>query len=283
VMQCPEVRSKLAAYVAGALDPKEHDEIEAHIAECAGCARALSALRSVEELAAGAPLRPEAPAELEERVFAYVQSYEAAQAASLAALGPEPPTDLERRSLERAGILGRPRSLRHRVATVLAPAFAAAAAVLSFMYMDARSDLDTSPGVAISPTASSVIGGSAVEVPQGHPMQTIQLTGGVAAADLELVHFKHDNYRLELRTVDLPGCPPGHYYELWMRGDDGEVSAGSFRIIRPDDILFSFNVGIDPGEYHLVEITREPEHGGPHKEGPVVMRGELDLASIERD
>jgi hypothetical protein len=169
------------------------------------------------------------------------------------------------------------------VAVVLAPAFAAAAAVLSFMYMDARDDAGSIPGVAITPTTSSVFGASAGGAPVGHPMQTIELTGDAAAADLELVHFKHDNYRLQLHADGLPGCPPTQYYELWLRGDDGEVSAGSFRMVRHDDVLFTFNVGVDPAEYYMVEVTREPADGATDKEGPVVMSGVLDPAQVERD
>ncbi len=282
-MHCEEVRSRLPAYVVDALDPEERKTIERHIAGCRVCSDALSALRSVEELAIAAPLRPESPADLEDQVFAYVDAYDAAQAASTAPFGPEPPVDLERRSLERAGVLGPPRPMLHRMAAVLAPAFAAAAAILSFMYMDARNDTDPSPEVAITPTTSSLLGDPAGGTPVGHPMQTIELSGDVAAADLELVHFRHDNYRLELHAADFPGCPPRQYYEVWLRGDDGEVSAGSFRIIKPDDIIFNFNVGIDPAEYHLVEITREPADGAPEKEGPTIMWGVLDPAHVDRD
>jgi hypothetical protein len=282
-MGCEQVRPKLAPYVVDSLDPSERKIVEMHLTGCPACSDALGALRAVEELAVAAPLRPESPADLEDRVFAYVQAYEAAQAAATAALGPEPPVDLERRSMERAGILGPPRSLRHRVAVVLAPAFAAAAAVLSFMYMDARDDAGSIPGVAITPTTSSVLGASAGGAPVGHPMQTIELTGETAAADLELVHFKHDNYRLQLHAAGLPACPPTHYYELWLKGDDGEVSAGSFRMAWPDDIWFNFNVGVDPAEYYLVEVTREPADGATDKEGRVMMTGVLDPAQVDRD
>ena len=282
-MSCEEVRVRLAAYAVDGLDDNERAGVEEHLAECDSCSDALAALRSVEAMATAAPLRPESPPDLEDRVFAYVDAYEAAQAASTAAIGPEPPNDLERRSLERAGVLTVPiRTKRQRVAMVLAPAFAAAAAVLSFMYMDARSDLGSEPTEAGS-AGPAVVGADSAGPPVGHPMQTIELAGDTVAADLELVHFRHDNYRLELHAWDVPNCPATHYYEVWLRGDDGEVSAGSFRVIRPDDIVFNFNVGIDPAEYYLVEVTREPVDGASEKEGPVVMRGTLDPAHVEHD
>ena len=268
MMSCEQVRPRLSAYAIEGLDARDKPEVEEHLAGCHRCSEALATIRSVESLATDAPLRPETANDLEERVFSYVQSYEAAEAASQAALGPEPPVDLERRSLERAGILTLPlRSTRHRVAAILAPAFAAAAAILSLMYMNASND----QGVNVASGA-----------PTGHPMQTIELTGKAHDADLELVHFRHDNYRLVLHTAGLPGCRSGDYYELWLRGDDGEVSAGSFRVAWPDDIDFSFNVGIDPAEYYLVEVTREPVAGVTDKEGPVVMSGALDPSSVER-
>jgi Anti-sigma-K factor rskA/Putative zinc-finger len=282
MMRCVDVRAKLAAYVVDGLDRRELAEIESHLAECHQCSEALAALRSVEELATEAPLRPESPPDLEDRVFAFVQAYEAAQAAPTAAIGPEPPSDLERRSLERAGVLTMPaRPTRQRIAMVLAPAFAAAAAILSFMYMDARSDIgsETTGDASVGPSVAQDSQGP----PVGHPMQTIELAGDTVGADLEVVHFRHDNYRLQLHAWDVPDCPRTHYYEVWLRGNDGEFSAGSFRVIRPDDIVFNFNVGIDPSEYYLVEVTREPVDGAVAKEGPVVMQGTLDPSQIERD
>jgi Anti-sigma-K factor rskA/Putative zinc-finger len=284
VMRCEEVRRQLASFAVGEPSPQVSVDIESHLAECHRCSEALQALRSVEALATSAPLRPESPPDLEDRVFAYVQAYEAAQAAPTAAIGPEPPSDLERRSLERAGVLTAPtRSARQRVAMVLAPAFAAAAAVLSFMYMDARSDLGSTEPARTQTGEPAIAGAVPSGAPAGHPMQTIELSGDTVAADLELVHFRHDNYRLQLHAWDVPGCPSTHYYEVWLRGDDGEVSAGSFRVIRPDDIIFNFNVGIDPAEYYLVEVTREPIDGSSGKEGPVVMRGALDPTHVDHD
>jgi hypothetical protein len=284
VTRCEEVRAQIANYVVDELEPPVRREIEEHLGQCPRCSEALAALRSVEELAAAAPLRPESPGDLEDRVFAFVGAYEAAQVAPAAALGPEPPPDLEKRSLERAGVsapsAGR---ARRRVATTLAPAFAVAAAILSFMYIDARNDASSDRPQGNAPATSSILGETTQAVPAGHPMQTIELSGEAAAADLHLVHFRHDNYRLELHAAGLPGMPSTHYYEVWLRGDDGEVSAGSFRIVRPDDIVFNFNVGIDPAEYYLVEVTREPMTGTTGKEGPVVMHGTLDPAHVDHD
>jgi anti-sigma-K factor RskA len=174
--------------------------------------------------------------------------------------------------------------MRQKVATVLAPAFAAAAAVLSFMYMDARDDAGNARVASNSPATSSAEEAGIAQPPTGHPMQTIEMDGGTVAADLELVHFKHDNYRLALHASDLPGCSAQKFYEVWLREEGGdEYSAGSFRIVKPDDIVFNFNVGIDPAEYYLVEVTREPMDGSTAKEGPVIMRGALDPDHVEHE
>ena len=283
-IRCEQVRQQLALYAVEALDQEAHREIDLHLVRCHGCSEALASLRQVEGLAREAPLRPASPNDLEGRVFAHVQAPDAAQAAPKAALGPEPPSDLERRSLERAGVLAPVKPVKQRVAVALAPAFAAAAAVLSFMYMDARNDASSESTGSSSPRTSPVIAGAAADVPVGHPMQTIEMTGDAAAADLELVHFRHDNYRLALHAADMPGCSDKTFYEVWLREEDGtEISAGSFRIAKPDDIVFSFNVGIDPAEYYLVEVTREPMGGDSSKQGPVVMTGTLDPTHVEHD
>ena len=280
---CEEVRPNLAEYLVGSLEQSHREEVEAHLDDCRDCTRQLESLESIERLAAMNPPAPEPPARLADHVFALVGAEEAAAAARKAAIGPEPPPDLEQRALARAGIFpGRDRPWPVRVAAALAPALALAAAVLSFMYADARNDLDSAQEPAAGPTSGAVIEQLA-GLPIGHPMQTVELSGESAAADMQLVHFRHDNYRLELHAADLPGLVPNHYYEVWLSGRDGEISAGSFRILWPDDLVFNFNVGIDPAEYHHIEITQEPVDGATFKEGPVVMRGNFDPTHVAHE
>lgn len=59
----------LSAYLDGALDPKEREEVERHLAECAACARTLEALRTLASDFRGEAV-PEVPEGLEARVRA---------------------------------------------------------------------------------------------------------------------------------------------------------------------------------------------------------------------
>jgi hypothetical protein len=277
------VRRDLPGFVVDALDENRRSEIDRHLAECPDCTRQLESLRAIERLASMTPPDAEPPKRLADHVLALVEGEPAAAVAHKAAIGPEPPPDLERRSLARAGIFpGRDRPWPARVATALAPALAAAAVVLSFMYADARNDLDIAQEAGASPTPGAIVE-QIVGLPVGHPMQRVELFGQSADADMRLVHFRHDNYRLELHAADLPELVPDHYYEVWLAGKDGIISAGSFRILWPDELMFNFNVGIDPAEYHHIEITQEPVDGTPYQEGPVVVRGDFDPAHVAHD
>ncbi|HYN35546.1 MAG TPA: anti-sigma factor [Actinomycetota bacterium] len=265
---CREIRAALPAFLADNLSGEERRDFESHLAQCPACARALEALSGMTELLKGAPLTPEPDPELERHVFALVQHDEAARLAQIAPLRPEPAPDLEDRALDRAGALQAPaprRSLWPRLTAVLTPTFGLAALLLGALLITT----DPSP-VELGPTDS----------PSGHFMQQIRLTGA-GEADLALVHFRHDNYRLTLSsTDDLPPLTEGHHYELWLSGTDGLESAGSFRYIRPDQFAIDFNVGIDPAEYNEVEITEEPDDGDTSKTGDRVCRGWFDPAKV---
>lgn len=269
---CPEVRPALTALLADNLPPETKAVYESHIASCAECGRALRRLTAMATMLENAPLRPEPDPDLERHILALVHHDHVAQLAAAAPIGPEPPADLEDRSLRLAGVTEtRVRTrlgLWPRIAGVLAPTFGVAALVLGIMYVS----LDRSTVVPDVRTT---------EPPIGHFMQSIELTGATGGAEVGLTHFKHDNYRITLSSIEnLPPLKQGHHYEVWLVGPAGEVSAGGFRYIRPDQFTIDFNVGVDPTKFSLVEITQEPIDGNPIKNGASVCRGELDPAMV---
>jgi hypothetical protein len=265
---CKEIRAALPALLADNLTEEERRDFQAHLSQCPGCTRALEALSGMTELLGDAPLLPEPDPELEKHVFALVRHDDAARLAEIAPLRPEPAPDLEDRSLSRAGAMTGPaprKSLWPRLTTVLTPAFGLAALLFGAMLITADP-----AEVELGPNDS----------PPGHLMQQIRLTGA-GEADLSLIHFKHDNYRLTLTsTDDLPPLSEGHHYELWLSGTDGIESAGSFRYVRPDQFAVDFNVGIDPAEYNEVEITEEPDDGDTNKTGDRVCHGWFNPAKV---
>lgn len=77
-----------------------------------------------------------------------------------------------------------------------------------------------------------------------------------------------------LDVSGLEPAPPGTFYEVWLVGDRGKVSAGTFHMRgEQDDIKLWW--GVEPEGYDAVTITRQPVEGGTTAEGVVVMRGEL--------
>jgi Anti-sigma-K factor rskA len=77
-----------------------------------------------------------------------------------------------------------------------------------------------------------------------------------------------------LDVSGLEPAPPDTFYEVWLVGDRGKVSAGTFHMRgEQDDIKLWW--GVEPEGYDAVTITRQPVEGGTTAEGVVVMRGEL--------
>ena len=261
---CTRVRETLPAYFVDGPEGADRKEIEAHVAECAGCGAALDRLKALSTILSVAPLSPEPSPDLERHVFTLVRHDDVARLAQAAPLLPEPPPSLEERSLAPVGSVSTSierKRLWPRVSLALTPAFGLAAVLLTVLLIT-----DDGP---LSPT-------SPVDRPSGHFMQEIRLTGA-GEADLSLTRFKQDNYRLTLTDTDqLPPLTEGHHYELWLEGDEGRVSAGNFQYVRRDDFAIDFNVGVDPSEYNTVEITEEPDDGNPDKTGDSVCNGWFD-------
>jgi hypothetical protein len=78
--------------------------------------------------------------------------------------------------------------------------------------------------------------------------------------------------------VDVPDLPPrpDSYYEVWLLAPDGQrlqslgTTDGRGRYAVP--------TGIDPRQYPVVDISREPPDGNPAHSGDSLVRGKLDLA-----
>ena len=80
--------------------------------------------------------------------------------------------------------------------------------------------------------------------------------------------------RVRLDVDGLEGAPAGTFYEAWLVGETGKVSAGSFHL-RGDQDHIDLWLGVDPDDYDAVSVTRQPLAGGTTAEGVVVLRGDL--------
>ncbi len=271
------VRDDLVDLLLGDIDEPRREDIERHLGRCSECAASRERLRLVQQTIVAAPLEPLPPPSLQEEVFLRVAHAPTMQLLRDAPLEPEPRADLPDRvfgdprltrvvSLDEARASKRTRIVRGSL--LGAAAILIGALVFSVVQIAGLNDkierLENSP------------------VAEGHPEQVVELTGDGVKSDLELVHFRHDNYRLQLETDGFPVQKPGHHYEVWLIGAGGnETLAGSFRIEYRDRVTFILNVGVNPSEFTDVEIVEEPDVGGPQREGEVVARGRIDPSQLE--
>lgn len=275
------VREDLLEFALGESGPDGAEEIERHLADCSACSSELERLRNVIRLVEAAPLEPAPPETLREEAFLKVEHARTVALLESAPLSPEPDPGMADRVLSDArlnnvaSLAGARKKEPSRGLRALA-ALGAAALIVALGFSVWRIGALTNE---LEGLKNQDAGGN----PPGHSMQTVAVAGVGINAELELVHFRHDNYRLELTTDDFPVQKEGHHYEVWLKGESGESKEGSFRILRPDRITFHFNVGIDPADYPRVEIIEEPDAGSPKTEGEVVARGRIDPAHVEHD
>jgi hypothetical protein len=266
--RCEEVRLELPALLSGELGTQTAISVNIHLRDCAACARELEELRGAVEILLNAPLQYDADPDLEQRVFELTSFEDIGSLVSAAPLEKEPPIDLEARSLVRAGVLDSivdtRRSRWSKVAMVLAPSLAAAALVFGFLATEWRSRFIE---------LEDIFG------EMGRPLATQQLTsfGTSNRAQAELFDSTQETYQLVLRTYNLPATPDGYRYELWLSGEKGTVSAGSFSLQGTEDRVFVFTVSVSPWAYPDLEITLEPDDGDPDHTGTTVMEASFNL------
>jgi hypothetical protein len=273
---CDTARPEFASYIAGELDAESRGLVERHVSGCAECARVLEETRATIDVLATAPLEHEPPTDLEEQVFALVELEPVARLVAVAPISHEPPVDLERRALQHAGIFEPAGHSRWpRVRTALVPSLAAATMVLGALGFNWR---DEGAEARARVDAWHDRYGA-----WGRSMQTFQLANlsdPAASADAELVRSTHNNYTLVLRVDGLEAVWPGYHYEVWLEGEEGRVPAGSFRVETPGVVIRSFSIGVDPGEFPLVQITMESDTGNPAATGDTVMQAALQPSPL---
>ena len=83
-----------------------------------------------------------------------------------------------------------------------------------------------------------------------------------ASGDALLARLPDGTVRVTLEMAGLPRSGPADFYELWLVGDRGRVSAGTFRS-DGSPIDLTFLTAANPIEYPRIGITLEPDDGDP--------------------
>jgi hypothetical protein len=100
---------------------------------------------------------------------------------------------------------------------------------------------------------------------------TVDAPGASATAELR---DEPAGVSVLLAVDDLPPAPAGTFYEVWLVGPGGKVSAGSFHQRGSQDSVALW-LGVEPDGYDALTVTRQPVAGGTNAPGVVVLRGDL--------
>jgi hypothetical protein len=89
-----------------------------------------------------------------------------------------------------------------------------------------------------------------------------------------MVEVRDAGVAIGLADVNLPGAPPGSYYQGWVKGDSGLVTVGTFHLRGDDDDIELWS-GVDLEDYPMLTITIQEEGAGQESSGQVVLSGRI--------
>jgi Anti-sigma-K factor rskA, C-terminal len=168
------------------------------------------------------------------------------------ALAPRPPVTGMPSGMPTAQPKTSARRRRSRATWWIGAAAAAAVAALAIGVVVTRGDGDTVEQFAI--------GGTELDSDATATAELTDLPNGVA---------------IKLDISDLDPAPEGHYYQGWVRSDEGEtVTIGTFHM-RGGDGTVTLWSGVDVAEYPTLTVTLQEEGAGPESSGQVVLRGSI--------
>ncbi len=274
-MSCNDARPDLVPYHRGELGSAQRLALEDHLESCAACRSELSRLVETSSVVREYVPAVTAPPGMKEGALAFVEAEHLRQVLAAADLH-VPPSDLRTKAL--GGVSqasGAPRFARRFSSRIVAPALAAAAVTALLFALAYRADLgriteERDRAREIAARAEGQVG------PAGHPVQTLALAGTGVSAEIDLYHFRHDNYRVVLSLEEMPVTPAGYHYEVWLRGPSGEVPVGSFRIKSEDRLTNAWVVGVDPVDFPRLVLTVERNDGDPSISSRVLAKTTID-------
>ncbi len=232
-----EIQELLGAYAVDALhDVDERTVVEEHLESCADCRLEVDLHRAT--LATLTPDAAVAPDPVWESIVAAIAAEEPRPVPTAAP--PGAPDNV---------IPFRP---RRRIAVWLAPAAAAAAAVLVTLSLTGGNDLGT-------PVARAAV----------QPFE--RATGVAGLASLYRTDRPNGRIRLVLRNV--PVAPAGHHYEVWVLRPGADVEMEAIGAFTPEDGEARLVLPLPgPGEYVAVDISVQENGGPPEHSGTSLAR-----------
>jgi anti-sigma-K factor RskA len=263
MMSHQQASELLAVFALDAVEGDEHEQIEAHLAECPRCRAELDAHREVAS-ALGNSVEP-----LPEGLWSDISSRlmvgpDEAPPPMPSLLRHETGDDFGGVTSFRTPRSGRPRASRSRLISVasLAAACAAAAVVLGVNLVDANNQVAHLQG-AIGETAHTAVL-AALETP-GHKVVNLKTSDGHRAAEF-VVLPSGQGYLVGWR---LPELSPKETYQLWGVVNGQTISLG---LLGRSPDLVTFTLAGSPKESRL-GITAEPAGGSVLPSGAMLAAG----------
>ena len=263
------VRPELVSFITGEASDETVSFVREHLASCEECRAELQDLEFAAGLARRSPAELSPPEGLEERTFELIEGRAPGVVGRGDTIGA--PVPIATRARERE----EPRRRRPRLAAMLAPGIAAAVVLLGFV------------GVRLYQDNNELKSELAQQEDRfgdlGVALDTVTLTSAESPdvrAVADVYKLENDNYQIVLEAQNFPPCPQHYQYELWLGGDQGWLSAGSFRTTGAQRMTFELHVSGDPSEFPKIDLTLEPINGDPGHTGPAVMQGELDPTTL---
>jgi Anti-sigma-K factor rskA/Putative zinc-finger len=277
---CEQVRVELVPYISGEASKETTSFVERHLDSCPDCRMELEELRVTAALVKTSPAELAPPQHLERRTFELIeqQSREApARGETIDAPIPiESAPKPQRRRIRQT--VRKPRgasSDRPRLVAMLAPGIAAALVILGFVGVRLYQD---NQDLRRELTRQEDAFGSL-----GEKLDTVTLTSA-EDSEMRLVADIYeqdtDNYQLVLDAQNFPPCPDDYQYELWFQGEEGWVSAGSFKTTGDDNMTFRLHAALDPSEFPAMDLTLERIDGKPGRTAPAVMHSAIPGGSL---
>lgn len=221
-----------AGWVLGVLDPGESGRFETHLESCPECQQAVTEFGSA--------------AQMLTTVLPGVQLAD----------GPEPPPDLQARTLARVQRAARKAAWRRwsprRTLSAAAAAVAAAVAAIALILAS------SAPALAFT-------------IPL-HPQH------GGAASGQAVAHHTADGWSIALTLHGLPKLRPGQFYECWYAGPDNRpghpdlITAGTFTVSPDGSATVQMWSAADPRGFPVMQITAE-QAGDAGQHGQVLLSG----------
>ncbi len=254
-MSCEARRDAILLYAAGALEPDEAADLEAHLES--GCPRC-------------AGERVEAETALAHLAFALdpVAPPAGARARLLAAL------DEAERASPRATRSLAPRRARRWLP--LAGAGIAAAAVLAFGALQLARHRALEQQVE-DLEASVFAHAQALDVLRASKLATVALAGpGAAAPGVFKIYWDWKKGGCYVYASDMPQPPPGRAYQLWFTNVDGEpIPGGVLDVKRSGEATLVTEIPRDVDLFGQVYITLEDDPRAAVPSGSLVLTGNL--------